>query len=155
MDRIRNISAWKGIGLVNVKIVGNHKELEDAYSVRKTVFVEEQAVPLEEEIDAFENEAEHFIMYHDGSPVGAGRFRFVDGYGKVERICVLKEARKTGAGKAIMNTIENYAREKDIHKLKLNAQTHAIPFYAGLGYEVVSEEFMDAGIPHKTMVKKI
>jgi len=155
LDRIRNISAWKGIGLVNVKIVGNHKELEDAYSVRKTVFVEEQAVPLEEEIDAFENEAEHFIMYHDGSPVGAGRFRFVDGYGKVERICVLKEARKTGAGKAIMNTIENYAREKDIHKLKLNAQTHAIPFYAGLGYEVVSEEFMDAGIPHKTMVKKI
>ena len=140
---------------MNVKIVGNHKELEDAYSVRKTVFVEEQAVPLEEEIDAFENEAEHFIMYHDGSPVGAGRFRFVDGYGKVERICVLKEARKTGAGKAIMNTIENYAREKDIHKLKLNAQTHAIPFYAGLGYEVVSEEFMDAGIPHKTMVKKI
>jgi predicted GNAT family N-acyltransferase len=140
---------------VTVKIVENQKELEDAYSVRKTVFVEEQAVPLEEEIDAYENEANHFIMYHEGAPVGAGRFRFVDGYGKVERICVLKEARKTGAGKAIMSSIENYAREKDIHKLKLNAQTHAIPFYAGLGYEVVSEEFMDAGIPHKTMVKKL
>jgi predicted GNAT family N-acyltransferase len=79
----------------------------------------------------------------------------VDGYGKVERICVLQEARKTGAGKAIMNAIEKYAREKDIHKLKLNAQTHAIPFYAGLGYEIVSEEFMDAGIPHKTMVKEL
>ncbi|MBV7504070.1 GNAT family N-acetyltransferase [Bacillus sp. sid0103] len=140
---------------MTVKIVENQKELEDAYSVRKTVFVEEQAVPLEEEIDAYEDEAKHFIMYHDGSPVGAGRFRLVDGYGKVERICVLKEARKTGAGRAIMDSIENFARENDIHKLKLNAQTHAIPFYAGLGYEVVSEEFMDAGIPHKTMVKKI
>jgi len=140
---------------VTVKIVENQKELEDAYFIRKTVFVEEQAVPLEEEIDAYENDAKHFIMYHEGSPVGAGRFRFVDGYGKVERICVLKEARKTGAGKAIMNTIENYAREKDIHKLKLNAQTQAIPFYSGLGYEIVSEEFMDAGIPHKTMVKKL
>jgi len=140
---------------VNVKIVENQKELEDAYFIRKTVFVEEQAVPLEEEIDSFENDAKHFVMYHEGSPVGAGRFRFVDGYGKVERICVLKEARKTGAGKAIMNKIEAYARDNDIHQLKLNAQTQAIPFYSGLGYEVVSEEFMDAGIPHKTMVKKI
>jgi predicted GNAT family N-acyltransferase len=140
---------------VIIKIVENQKELEDAYSVRKTVFVEEQAVPLEEEIDAYENEAEHFVMYDEGSPIGAGRFRFVDGYGKVERICVLEKARKTGAGKAIMNAIENHAHKKDIHKLKLNAQTHAIPFYAGLGYEVVSEEFMDAGIPHKTMVKEV
>ncbi|MEH7746613.1 GNAT family N-acetyltransferase [Neobacillus drentensis] len=140
---------------MTVKIVENQKELEDAYFIRKTVFVEEQAVPLEEEIDAYENDAKHFVLYHEGSPVGAGSFRFVDGYGKVERICVLKEARKTGAGKAIMNTIENYAREKEIHKLKLNAQTQAIPFYSGLGYEVVSEEFMDAGIPHKTMVKKL
>jgi predicted GNAT family N-acyltransferase len=140
---------------VKVKIVENQKELEDAYSVRKIVFVEEQNVPLEEEIDAYEDEAKHFVMYDEGSPIGAGRFRFVDGYGKVERICVLNKARKTGAGKTIMNAIENYALQKDIHKLKLNAQTHAIPFYAGLGYEIVSEEFMDAGIPHKTMVKEI
>lgn len=140
---------------MTVKIVENQKELEDAYSVRKIVFVEEQNVPLEEEIDAYEDEAKHFVMYDEGSPIGAGRFRFVDGYGKVERICVLNKARKTGAGKTIMNAIENYARQKDIHKLKLNAQTHAIPFYAGLGYETVSEEFMDAGIPHKTMVKEI
>lgn len=140
---------------MTVKIVENQKELEDAYSVRKTVFVEEQAVPLEEEIDAYEEEAKHFIMYQDGSPVGAGRFRLVDGFGKVERICVMKEARKTGAGKAIMNAIEDFALKNDIQKLKLNAQTQAIPFYSGLGYKVVSEEFMDAGIPHKTMVKKI
>jgi predicted GNAT family N-acyltransferase len=140
---------------LTVKVVENQTELAEAYSVRKKVFIDEQNVPLEEEIDQFEDEATHFIMYHDGSPIGAGRFRFVDGYGKVERICVLKEARKTGAGKAIMNGIENYARELEIHKLKLNAQTHAIHFYAGLGYKVVSEEFLDAGIPHKTMIKKI
>ncbi|MBT2735014.1 GNAT family N-acetyltransferase [Bacillus sp. ISL-7] len=140
---------------MKVKIVENQKEHEDAYSVRKIVFVEEQNVPLEEEIDAYEDEAKHFVMYDEGSTIGAGRFRFVDGYGKVERICVLNKARKTGAGKTIMNAIENYALQKDIHKLKLNAQTHAIPFYAGLGYEIVSEEFMDAGIPHKTMVKEI
>lgn len=140
---------------MTVKVVENPKELEDAYTVRKIVFVDEQNVPFEEEIDQFENDATHFVLYHEGSPVGAGRFRNVEGYGKVERICVLKEARNIGAGKAIMETIESHAREKDFRKVKLNAQTQAIPFYEKLGYEVVSEEFMDAGIPHKTMVKNL
>ncbi|MBI0579696.1 GNAT family N-acetyltransferase [Neobacillus cucumis] len=140
---------------MTVKIVENEKELEDAFSVRRTVFIDEQNVPEEEEIDQHEKEATHFVLYHEGSPIGAGRFRLVDGFGKVERICILKQARGTGAGKAIMNGIEDFARKKGIQKLKLNSQTHAIPFYGGLGYEVVSEEFMDAGIPHKTMVKKI
>ncbi|MEH7354654.1 GNAT family N-acetyltransferase [Neobacillus drentensis] len=140
---------------MTVKVVENQKELEEAFLVRKIVFVEEQNVPLEEEIDQFEDDATHFVIYHEGSPVGAGRFRVVDGYGKVERICVLKEARKTGAGKAIMKAIESFADTQGLHKLKLNAQTHAIPFYSGLGYEVVSEEFLDAGIPHKTMMKEV
>ena len=140
---------------MNVKVVENEKELEDAFSVRRTVFIDEQNVPAEEEIDELEDEATHFVSYLEGSPIAAGRFRVVDGYGKVERICVLKEARKTGSGKAMMNEIEAYARNNGQHKLKLNAQTHAIPFYAGLGYEVVSEEFLDAGIPHKTMIKNI
>lgn len=137
------------------KIVENQQELEDAFSIRRTVFIDEQNVPAEEELDQHEDEATHFVLYHEGSPIGAGRFRFVNGYGKVERICVLKEARKTGAGKKIMMGIEDYALDQDIHKLKLNSQTHAIPFYSGLGYEVVSEEFLDAGIPHKTMIKHV
>ncbi|MDQ6596581.1 GNAT family N-acetyltransferase [Bacillus salipaludis] len=140
---------------MTVKIVENEKELEDAFSVRRTVFIDEQNVPEAEEIDQHEEEATHFVLYHEGSPIGAGRFRLVDGFGKVERICIMKQARGTGAGKTIMNGIEDYARKMGIQKLKLNSQTYAIPFYGGLGYEVVSEEFMDAGIPHKTMVKKI
>lgn len=54
-----------------------------------------------------------------------------------------------------MDAIEQYATQQDVHVLKLNAQTHAIPFYEKLGYKVISEEFMDAGIPHKTMEKRI
>ncbi|MCM3571203.1 GNAT family N-acetyltransferase [Neobacillus mesonae] len=140
---------------MSVKVVESQQELEDAYLVRKIVFVDEQQVPVEEEIDQFEDDAAHFIMYHEGKPIGAGRFRVLDGIGKVERICVLKEARKHGAGKAIMDSIETYAADQGIHKLKLNAQTHAIPFYEKIGFEVVSDEFLDAGIPHKTMVKKM
>ena len=79
---------------MTVKIVENQKELEDAFSVRKTVFIHEQNVPAEEEIDQYEDDSTHFVFYKDKVPTGAGRFRPVDGYGKVERICVLKEARK-------------------------------------------------------------
>jgi predicted GNAT family N-acyltransferase len=140
---------------VTVKVVETQKELEDALKVRKIVFVEEQLVPIEEELDQYDDEAVHFVMYHDETPIGAGRFRLIDQVGKVERICVLKEDRKHGAGKAIMNCIEAYAMDNGIEKLKLNAQTHAISFYEGLGYEVISDEFMDAGIPHKTMMKKL
>jgi predicted GNAT family N-acyltransferase len=138
---------------VYLKIVNSQKELEEAYSVRNRVFVEEQDVPAEEEIDQYEKDCTHFVLYENKEAVGAGRFRVLDGYGKVERICVLKEYRKNGSGKLIMKEIEKYAHEQGISKLKLNAQTQAIPFYEGLGYEAVSGEFLDAGIPHRTMIK--
>ncbi|MBT2695557.1 GNAT family N-acetyltransferase [Bacillus sp. ISL-55] len=141
---------------MEVKIVTNEQELADALEVRKTVFIHEQNVPEEEEIDQFESDSVHFVLYDDNKKAaGAGRFRVLDGIGKVERICVLRENRSTGAGVAVMNKIEDYAKLQGISTLKLNAQTHAIPFYSKLGYETVSEEFMDAGIPHKTMKKSI
>jgi len=137
-------------------IVQNQQQLEEAFLIRKKVFVEEQNVSLEEEIDQYEEDATHFLLYSDqDQPIGAGRFRVIDEFGKVERICVLTEQRGTGAGKHIMESIEAYAHEAGINKLKLNAQTHAIPFYEKLGYEIVSEEFLDAGIPHRTMVKTL
>lgn len=140
---------------MNLITVTTNEQLEEVYRVRKIVFVDEQHVPLEEEIDNLEAVSTHFLLQDEGQSVGAGRFRVVDGYGKVERICVLKHKRKSGAGRAIMEGIEAFAKKEGIRKLKLNAQTHAIPFYEGLGYEVASEEFLDAGIPHKTMVKRL
>jgi len=141
---------------VEVIVVKTDKELEDAFFVRQTVFVKEQNVPVEEEIDEFEKDSIHFVLYDDNKePVGAGRYRIFAEYGKVERICILSTNRKGGAGKAVMNKIEEYALSNGAPALKLNAQTHAIPFYSKLGYEVISEEFLDAGIPHRTMIKKL
>lgn len=134
-------------------LVSNKQQLEDAYAVRKIVFVDEQHVPIEEEIDQYETEANHFILYDQTIPIGAGRLRTFPNYGKVERICVLKEYRHCGAGSIIMDVIEQYASDHHIKKLILNAQTHAISFYEKLGYTVISDEFLDAGIPHRTMEK--
>ena len=139
---------------MNIQLVTTKKQLEDAYYVRMKVFVEEQHVPAEEEIDQFEDAATHFILYDElQRPAGAGRLRILDKIGKVERICVMPDSRSKGAGTIIMNALEEYGAKQDIHTFKLNAQIQALPFYEKRGYRIVSEEFLDAGIPHKTMIK--
>lgn len=140
---------------MEVVIAKTDKQKEDAFYIRRKVFIEEQNVPPDEEIDEYENESTHFVLYDGTSPVGAGRFRDLNGYGKIERICVLPEYRGKGAGKQIMEFIHEYAQSQHYKKLKLNAQEHAIPFYENIGYSVVSETFLDAGIPHKTMEKSL
>ncbi len=72
-------------------IAKNEEQMKDAFYVREEVFVKEQNVPAEEEIDELENESEHIVVYDSEKPVGAGRWRMKDGYGKLERICVLKK----------------------------------------------------------------
>lgn len=139
---------------MNLKIVETLEEKEQAFFVRTEVFVKEQNVPVEEEIDEFDDTAIHFIGYEKEHPVVASRLRFVDEYGKLERICVLKEFRGKSFGKEIIQAMEKVILEKGYVKAKLNAQTHAEEFYKKLGYQTVSGEFLDAGIPHVTMIKE-
>lgn len=142
---------------VKVKEVSSHQQLElnEAFKVRFEVFVQEQNVPEEEEIDEYEETALHFVAYEDSRPIGAGRLRFAEGFAKVERICVLASHRHTGAGRLIMEAIEQKAKMEGFYSMKLNAQISASGFYKKLGYNVTSGEFMDAGIPHLEMKKAL
>ncbi|MCX8003080.1 MAG: GNAT family N-acetyltransferase [Anoxybacillus mongoliensis] len=139
---------------MDVKLGQDEALWHDALLVRRAVFINEQGVSEEEEIDAFENESVHFVIYDNDKPIAAGRFRTIEGIGKIERICVLPAYRGRGIGKRIMEAIEQYAKQH-VSKVKLNAQTHAEPFYKQLGYETISDVFLDAGIPHVTMMKTI
>ncbi|RST75250.1 GNAT family N-acetyltransferase [Siminovitchia acidinfaciens] len=134
---------------------GTEEQMQDAFNIRKKVFVGEQQVPIEIEIDEHEDNSAHFVLYDEEKPAGAGRFRILDGKGKVERICILPEYRGKGAGIQIMVDIEEYAKSLPVKELVLNSQSYAVPFYEKLGYSVVSDEFLDAGIPHRKMIKKI
>ena len=129
-------------------------EREDAFSVRRIVFVEEQGVPLSLELDELDETADHFVVYTENTPIGAGRLRETDsGIGKVERVCILPEFRGKHLGKLIMQALEDHAAYKGFEKIVLNAQSYAIPFYEKIGYAITSPEFMDADIPHRTMEK--
>lgn len=93
-------------------IAKNEEQMKDAFYVRKEVFVKEQNVPAEEEIDELENESEHIVVYDGDQPVGAGRWRLKNGYGKLERICVLKSHRSAGVGGIIMKALEKAAKRR-------------------------------------------
>ncbi|RAS80479.1 GNAT family N-acetyltransferase [Priestia endophytica] len=133
-------------------------ELNQAFSIRVAVFVEEQGVSVEEELDEFDTldgECAHILVYYDETPVGTGRVRVVESIGKLERICILKEYRKYGLGKVILAKLEEIAAENGLKKTKLHAQTRAQGFYEKLGYKVESDVFMEADIPHVLMTKKL
>nr|WP_090841031.1 GNAT family N-acetyltransferase [Alkalicoccus daliensis] len=139
-----------------VKKAVTESTLKDVYQVRRTVFIEEQGVPASIEIDEREEEAVHFILYEDGIPSGAARLRVVHGAGKAERVCILLSKRGRGLGRHLMKAMEEEAESQGLEFLKLNAQVQAEPFYLQIGYEVISEEpFLDAGIKHVTMQKKL
>jgi len=129
---------------------------EDAYDVRFTVFVEEQGVDPDIEIDAHEDDAIHFVAYADNQPVGAARLREPkEGEGKVERLAVLKSHRGEGLGRQLMEAVEAEAEREGLRRLRLHGQVRVAEFYEYLGYEQVSDEFEEAGITHVEMVKTI
>ena len=133
-------------------------DLEEAFSIRKNIFVEEQGVPLEDEFDQFDtldSQCEHILVFHNEQPVGTGRLRTIDGVGKLERICILEPYRKLGLGKVIIKTLENLAEGNGISKVKLHGQTQAEGFYQKLGYKTASDVFMEDGIPHILMMKEL
>lgn len=142
--------------MFTVKLVTTEEEKQLAFDVRKKVFVEEQGVPLHLELDDFDKTAAHFIVRDDDKTIAAARVREISsGVGKIERVCVLQEYRGKRLGFLIMEHVEKYAIQYGWKKLKLNAQSYAVPFYEKLGYVVTSPEFLDAYIPHRAMEKVI
>jgi predicted GNAT family N-acyltransferase len=142
--------------LQKVKIAETPLEKEQAFDVRRKVFVEEQGVPLHIELDEFDDSAVHFIGYELEQPIAAARIREIGmGVGKIERVGVLPEYRGQHVGLLMMNEMEQYALKAGLFTLKLNAQSYAVRFYEKQDYVVTTPEFMDADIPHRGMEKKI
>lgn len=139
-----------------VKIVETKKEHDDAFAVRTKVFVEEQGIPLHLEYDEYDATATHFVMYKYDEAVGAARLRTVEKEtAKIERVSILHSQRGKKLGALLMKEIEKHAITIHINKLKLHAQSYAVPFYEKLGFTVTSPEFMDADIPHRAMEKSL
>jgi len=124
-------------------------DFADLRAVREPVFIVEQQVPVEEEWDDLDPQCQHVIA-RDAShrPIGTGR---LTPERKVGRMAVLAEWRGRGVGAAILIALLDAARARGWPEISLNAQTHALRFYAAHGFEPFGDEFMEAGIPHRSM----
>jgi len=140
-----------------VERITTAEQLQQAFAIRTTVFVEEQQVPVELELDEHEEVCAHVLAYDEhGTPVATGRlFDYGNGWGKLQRIAVLGSVRTGGYGRLVMDALEQIGREKGYTHFVLEAQTHAQGFYEKLGYVNVSPEpFLEAGIWHVRMEKQ-
>lgn len=126
-------------------------EWEAAKAVRFAVFVNEQQVPVEEELDAYDATARHWLALVDGSPVGTARAVEKPEGWKIGRVAVLAPHRGQGVGLAIMRAVLAEAKAAGAQAAMLDSQTHALGFYERLGFVAEGPEFLDAGIPHRHM----
>lgn len=117
-------------------------------TVRRRVFIEEQAVPEALEWDGADAGAQHWLALRDGIPVGTVRMLR---NGHIGRMAVLVDERGRGIGQALLEAAVAQARAADLREVYLHAQTHALTFYERQGFVAEGPEFLDAGIPHRTM----
>lgn len=145
-----------------VRLVADDDDRKAAYAVRYDVFVTEQGVPADLELDELDDTADHFVAYEGEVAVGAGRLVVEEpGFAGVEaslgrvahlgRLAVRPEQRGTGLGIELVRAIEARAAVRGLRVIVLSAQTHAIGFYERLGYIAYGEVFDDAGLPHRWM----
>ena len=125
---------------------------EDICAIRYEVFVEEQHVPVELEIDGLDNEAKHVLAFVDEVPIGTGRI-LSDGH--IGRVAVLKNHRGLGIGKLIMRELVKWAEDMSLEKVWLSSQWHAHSFYLDLDFVCVGEIYKEAGIDHIKMYRAL
>jgi len=129
---------------------------DDAVSVRQAVFVEEQGVPEDRELDGNDDGATHFVAYDRTEPIGTARLRDYDtDVAKAERVAIVADRRGEGLGRELMEAVEATASGAGYDRVVLHAQVSVVPFYRKLGYEPVGEIFKDAGIDHREMWKTL
>ena len=122
-------------------------------AVRIAVFIVEQNIPEELEWDEFDATSMHVIAEDGaGSPVGCGRL-LPDGH--IGRMAVISDWRGRGVGAAMLERLVALARTRGNGHALLNAQSHAIPFYARFGFTPVGQPFMEAGIAHQAMERQL
>ena len=134
---------------VEIRIVDWASYREALSSIRHTVFVEEQGVPVELELDGEDASARHAAAFSDDDRlVGTGRML---ASGKIGRMAVSQSMRRQGIGRALLDALVAEAKRSKLEEVSLGAQLPAVAFYERAGFKAYGDIFLDAGIDHKMM----
>lgn len=132
--------------------ISRSADLETCLAIRRVVFMDEQGVSLEDEIDGLDPDAIHFLAYIDDTAVGTARMLIKGDEAKVGRVAVLAGHRGSGLGAGLIRAAVAHAQAlPDVTRVVLGAQTHALGFYEKLGFNAFGPVYDDAGIPHRDM----
>jgi predicted GNAT family N-acyltransferase len=134
--------------MLRIELVPWSAAKSEAQRIRLAVFVEEQGVPAELEMDDMDAQCVHALAFEGNEAVGTGRL-LPDGH--VGRMAVLKAWRGRGVGAAILRRLVEAARERGDREVLLSAQVHALGFYRAHGFSPYGEVYQEAGIPHQAM----
>ena len=136
---------------LNIRLASWVKDYTAIRDVRDTVFVVEQSVPVDLEIDGKDEECTHVLAFVEDRVVGTARMQ-TDGH--IGRVAVRKEWRSRGFGTCLMNELIEIARRSGMEQVYLNSQTQAERFYKNLGFKAEGPIFIEADMPHVKMVRR-
>jgi len=124
-----------------------------AFAIRHKVFIEEQGVPEDLELDELDPLAIHALAFEGSECVGTGRLVNIgEQIGQIGRMAVLPRFRNNGFGRAILKKLMDQARVEGMVSLILHSQVMAIPFYEKQGFQIQGGIYDEAGIPHRNMI---
>ena len=134
--------------MFRIELLDWSRARERAAAIRLAVFVEEQGVPAEIEMDALDAPSLHALAFQGGEAVGTGRL-LPDAH--IGRMAVLKAWRRRGIGSLILEGLVDAARRRGERHVALSAQVHALAFYRAHGFEAEGPVYQEAGIAHQAM----
>ena len=147
---------------LTVKLATTAAERQGAVNLRMQVFVVEQGVPAEVEVDEHDADpaAIHAVALHQGQVIATGRLVVEQDsagqpIGRIGRMAVAVQWRRQGIGRQILQRLEQEARALGLPRCLLHAQEHARNFYANLGYQAQGEVFLEVDIPHIAMTREL
>ena len=130
--------------------------MEEAIAVRFRVFVGEQSIPPEEELDEADATATHAIALCQGKVVGTGRLLVTDSdEAQIGRMAVDSAWRRRGIASQILEFLEQSARALGVKRCVLHAQEYVKSFYAAHGYREHGDSFLEVNILHVEMRKTL
>ena len=137
---------------LKIKRVSSQLELVQVFTIRICVFVREQRVPAEIELDTDDQRAIHFLALDSAKAVGTARVVMRHGDAKIGRMAVLKSYRRKGVGAALLKRAILAAKRLHARRIYLHAQVTVSGFYERMGFRAVGKIFDEAGIAHRKMV---
>lgn len=149
---VSTLSKSIALPLITTEIVDYRTHRSLIHAIRTEVFVDEQSIPAELEIDEDDWVSQHVLAWYDGQAIGTGRLTPT---GRIGRVAVSRPIRRQGVGFCIMQKLLEVAKQNDFHEVVLAAQHHAVKFYEKLGFAPEGDIFMEVGIAHVMMRKRL